>query len=364
MTRDPFYWLALSLIQGIGSTLMKRLLERFTTPEEVFRAPHDALLEIEGLSQRVAKEIRNGPCTERVDRELALVNEVGAWLLTLDDPRYPRRLKEIYDPPPVLYVRGEVKESDSLAVAIVGSRKTTPYGRWITEKIARDLAKQGVTIVSGMARGIDSLAHWGAISAGHRTIAVLGCGVDVIYPRENRPLLSKIIEQGAVISEFPIRCPPEAGHFPKRNRIISGLAMGVIVIEAGEKSGSLLTAGYALEQGRDVFAVPGNVGASGSRGTNQLIKEGAKVVLSSQDILEEIIPQWSREEERDPEEPKNDLTDAERRICDLLGGTPLHIDAIIRESGLDAGKASSVLLNLELKGLIAQWPGKCFTRRT
>jgi DNA processing protein len=364
MTEDPFYWLALSLTPGLGCTLIKRLLDQFATPEDVFQAPERALLEIEGLGERVAREIRKGPSVERVERELSLVRETGARILTPDDSEYPPRLKEIYDPPAVLYVRGEIKESDGLAVAIVGSRRTTPYGRWITEKIARELAGCGVTIVSGMARGIDSLAHWAAISAAQRTLAVLGCGVDVIYPRENHALFSKIIEQGAVLSEFPMGCPPEAGHFPKRNRIISGLSMGVAVIEAGEKSGSLITAGYALEQGREVFAVPGNVGASGSRGTNQLIKDGAKVVMSSEDILEEILPQWSREEKTEPEDPQRNLPVEESRIYTLLGETPLHIDAIIRETGLEAGRVSSLLLNLELKGLIAQWPGKCFTRRT
>jgi len=286
-------------------------------------------------------------------------------VINLRDEEYPKRLKDIYDPPALLYVRGELKKEDEFAISIVGSRKTTPYGRWFTEKVSQELARHGVTIVSGMARGIDSLAHWGAISGGGRTIAVLGCGVDVIYPSENRNLFAKIIDRGAILSEFPMGSPPEGGHFPRRNRIISGLSLGVVVVQASEKSGSLITAGYALEQGREVFAVPGNVGTESSRGTHRLIKEGAKLVESSEDILEEILPQWRGEGEKIPkvETPRPDLTEEEKVLYELLGGTPLHIDAMIRESRLDPGKVSSLLLNLELKGMISQWPGKCFSRK-
>jgi DNA processing protein len=216
-----------------------------------------------------------------------------------------------------------------------------------------------------MARGIDSVAHKGALQGGGRTIAVLGCGVDVIYPSENRNLFYQIIEQGAIVSEFPMRSIPEGVHFPRRNRIISGLSIGVVIVQASAKSGSLITAGYALEQGREVFAVPGNVGAEGSRGTNQLIKEGAKLVDSTEDILEEILPQWKREKEAtlSPETPVLDLSEEEKALYCFLGETPMHIDAIIRETQLDPGKVSSLLLNLELKGLIHQSPGKCFNKK-
>jgi DNA processing protein len=331
----------------------------------VFHAPTKELLKIEGLGEKVAGEIRKGPLEKRVERELYLLKEVGGNIVTLKDDAYPKRLREIYDPPALLYVRGELKKEDELAVSIVGSRKTSPYGRWITEKIGQDLSRHGVTIVSGMARGIDSLAHWGAISGGGRTIAVLGCGVDVIYPSENRNLFTKIIDHGAVVSEFPMGSPPEGGHFPRRNRIISGLSIGVVVVQASERSGSLITAGYALEQGREVFAVPGNVGAEGSRGTNRLIKEGAKMVESSEDILEEILPQWRREGEATQEvkRPERDLTEEERVLYELLAETPTHIDVIICESRLDPGRVSSLLLDLELKGLITQWPGKCFSKK-
>jgi DNA processing protein len=365
MAEEIFYWLALSLIPGIGSILIQRLLERFKTPEAVFLAPMKELLKIEGLGKKVAGEILKGPLEKGVERELSLLKEVGGKILTLKDDDYPRRLKDIYDPPALLYVRGELRKEDELAIAIVGSRKTSPYGRWITEKIGQDLARHGVTVVSGMARGIDSVAHKGALQGGGRTIAVLGCGVDVIYPSENRNLFYQIIERGAILSEFPMGSPPEGIHFPRRNRIISGLSIGAVIVQASAESGSLITAGYALEQGREVFAVPGNVGAESSRGTNQLIKEGAKLVESSDDILEEILPQWSREKDvpSKDETPVPDLTEEEGILYQLLGETPLHIDAIIRESRWDPGKVSSLLLDLELKGLISQWPGKCFTKK-
>ncbi len=365
MAEDIFHWLALSLTPGVGSVLIKRLLDRFKTPEAVFRAPLKELMKIEGLGEKVAGEIQKGPLEKSVKREFSLLERVEGKIIAFNDDAYPKRLKDIYDPPALLYVRGEVRREDELAVAIVGSRKTSPYGRWFTEKIGQDLARHGVTIVSGMARGIDSVAHQGALQGGGRTIAVLGCGIDVIYPSESRDLFYQIIEQGAVLSEFPMGSPPEGGHFPRRNRIISGLSIGVVIVQASAKSGSLITAGYALEQGREVFAVPGNVGAEGSRGTNQLIKEGAKLVESSEDILEDVLPQWRRGRETvsEAETPGRDLAGEEKVLYGLLGETPLHIDAIIRESQLDPGKVSSLLLNLELRGLISQWPGKCFSKK-
>lgn len=285
--------------------------------------------------------------------------------MTSGDETYPSRLKNIYDPPPVLYVRGQLRKEDEVAVAIVGSRKTSSYGRAMTERVSQELATRGVTIVSGMARGIDSVAHQGAISAGGRTIAVLGCGVDVVYPPENRNLFQDIIDHGAILSEFPMGSPPEGSHFPKRNRVISGLSVGVVVVEAGQRSGSLITANYALEQGRDVFAVPGNIGMASSRGTNQLIKQGAKLVESSQDILIEITPQWQKEDEITPpaKDPANHLPEEERGLYGLLTETPIHIDEIIRESQLEPGRVMSLLLELELKGFVSQWPGRCFSRK-
>jgi DNA processing protein len=365
MAEDLFYWLALNFVPGVGAIFIKRLLDRFQTPEAVFQASMKELLEVEGLGVKVASEIRKGPSEQAVKNELSSLEKSGGRMITLKDEVYPPRLRDIYDPPALLYLKGELKKEDELAVSIVGSRKTTPYGRWITEKISQTLVRYGVTIVSGMARGVDSVAHWGAISGGGRTLAVLGCGVDVVYPPENRNLFAKIIEQGAVLSEFPMGSPPEGGHFPKRNRIISGLSMGVVVVEAGPDSGSLITANFALEQGREVFAIPGNVGAGGSRGTNRLIKDGAKLVESSEDILEEILPQWKREKERIEEvKPRGpELSEEEKILYEMLGETPLHIDVMIRERQFEPGKVSSLLLNLELKGLISQWPGKCFSKK-
>jgi DNA processing protein len=230
MAEEIFYWVALSLVPGIGSVLFKRLLDRFKAPEAVFRASLRDLLEIEGIGKRVAEEIRRGPSESLAERELRLVREAGGTLLTSTDASYPSRLKEIYDPPPLLYVRGGLKEEDRFSLAIVGSRKTSPYGRWVTEKISQEIVRHGITIVSGMARGIDSVAHGGAISGGGRTIAVLGCGIDVIYPPENRTLFGQIMEHGAVLSEFPMGSLPEGIHFPRRNRIISGLSIGVVVV--------------------------------------------------------------------------------------------------------------------------------------
>jgi len=365
MADTIFYWVALSLTPGVGSVLFKRLLDQFKTPESVFKAPLKELTRVEGVGGKVAEEIRKGPSEKKVERELHLVKEVGGTILTFEDVLYPSRLKEIYDPPPLLYMRGGLKEDDDLALSIVGSRKISPYGRWITEKMSQEIVRHGITIVSGMARGIDSVAHGGAISGGGRTVAVLGCGIDVIYPPENRSLFGQIIDHGAVLSEFPMGSRPEGIHFPRRNRIISGLSMGVVVVQASAESGSLITADYALEQGRDVFAIPGNVGAEGSRGTNRLIREGAKLVESSDDILEEILPQWQRRKESSLKatSPEQGLPEEEKIVYQLLSDSPLHIDAIIRECPFDPGKVSSLLLNLELKGLISQWPGKCFTKK-
>jgi len=365
MAEEITYWVALSLVPGVGSVLFKRLLDQFKTPDAVFRATLRDLLRVEGVGKKVAEEIQKGPAEKKTERELRLVKEAGGTLLTIADEHYPLRLREIYDPPPLLYLRGELREEDNLALSIVGSRKTSPYGRWITEKISQEIVRHGITIVSGMARGIDSVAHGGAISGGGRTLAVLGCGIDVIYPPENRTLFGQIIDHGAVLSEFPMGSRPEGIHFPRRNRIISGLSIGVVVVQASAKSGSLITAEYALEQGREVFAIPGNVGADGSRGTNRLIKEGAKLVESSEDILEEILPRWKRMRESsiNVQCPGEGLFEEEKVIYQLLSESPLHIDVIIRESRLDPGKVSSLLLDLELKSFITQWPGKCFTKK-
>ena len=366
MAEEIFYWVALSLVPGVGSVLFKRLLDQFKTPGGGLQGRLERFVRVEGVGKKVAEEIQKGPAEKKTERELRLVQEAGGTLLTLADEHLSHAIKGDLRPTPFALFKGRTKGRGQSCTLDCGKPKDLPYGRWITEKISQEIVRHGITIVSGMARGIDSVAHGGAISGGGRTLAVLGCGIDVIYPPENRTLFGQIIDHGAVLSEFPMGSRPEGIHFPRRNRIISGLSIGVVVVQASAESGSLITAEYALEQGREVFAIPGNVGAEGSRGTNRLIKEGAKLVESSEDILEEILPQWKRNEGvlRSGSNPLERVCSEEEKIVyQLLSESPLHIDGIIRESRLDPGKVSSLLLDLELKGLITQWPGKCFTKK-
>jgi DNA processing protein len=276
-------------------------------------------------------------------------------LVALVDDNYPAQLLHIYDPPPLLYVKGELQQGDKLAVAVVGSRFASHYGKVTAEKISQDLAREGITIVSGMARGIDASAHKAALSAGGRTIAVLGCGIDVNYPAENKKLKEAIASQGAVISEFPFSTPPASSHFPMRNRIISGLSLGVVVIEASHRSGSLITARLALEQGRDVFAVPGSIDSLRSRGTHRLIKDGAT----------ELLPQMKDHAQSvGVHQESKVLVSAEaQRILDVLEQGQVQIDSITTQTGLPSSQVSSTLLDLELKGIIRQLPGKVFVKK-
>jgi DNA processing protein len=342
--------------------LVRTLLDRFGGPEHVFKASRRELEMVEGIGERLAALITETDIQGKVRSELKLVEELNASLVTFTDKSYPNNLKQIYDPPALLYVRGDLQAKDDLAISMVGSRLSSSYGRMITERIAGDMARHGVTIVSGMARGIDSAAHRGALSAGGRTIAVLGCGVDIVYPPENRRLFEEITAHGAVISEFPMSTPPEGTNFPRRNRIISGLSLGVVVVQADSRSGSLITAGLALEQNRDVFAVPGNVGMARSRGTNRLIKQGAKLVESADDILEEILPRFQHQG-LEPTDVKPSLEDEEERVFRIIEDEPAHIDSIIAQTGMDASRVSAILLQLELKGLVQQLPGKRFAKR-
>jgi len=359
---ERYHWLALNFIPGIGPVLVRTLLDRFGGPEHVFKASRRELETVEGIGERLAALITETDIQGKVRSELKLVEELNASIVTFTDKSYPNNLKQIYDPPPLLYVRGDLQAKDDLAISMVGSRLSSSYGRMITERIAGDMARHGVTIVSGMARGIDSAAHRGALSAGGRTIAVLGCGVDIVYPPENRRLFEEITAHGAVISEFPMSTPPEGTNFPRRNRIISGLSLGVVVVQADSRSGSLITAGLALEQNRDVFAVPGNVGMARSRGTNRLIKQGAKLVESADDILEEILPRFQHQG-LEPTDVRPSLEDEEERVFRLVEDEPAHIDSIIAQTGMDASRVSAILLQLELRGLVQQLPGKRFARR-
>jgi DNA processing protein len=280
--------------------------------------------------------------------------------VTWQDEEYPPGLKEIYDPPPVLYVLGTLSPRDLRGVAVVGSRNPTTYGRIAAEKLSFGLGKLGVTVVSGLARGVDSAAHQGVLAAGGRTVGVLGCGIDRVYPPENADLFARVAAQGAVLSEFPLSTPPDSDHFPIRNRIISGISLGVVVVEATLRSGSLITARFALEQGREVYALPGNVDSARSEGTNRLIKQGAKLVMKAEDIVEEILPQLRQAPP--PEPPKLSLPPDEEKILSLLGREAQHIDAVAGRSGWPIGRVSAVLLSLEIAGHVKQLPGMRFLK--
>jgi len=359
---DWFFWLALSFVPGVGRVTYSRLINQFNSPRLVLEAPIEKLKKC--VNEKVARAIKNFSHKDRVEKELSLMKRFQVSLVTLKDNNYPKNLAHIYDPPPFLYMKGKLKEEDKISIAIVGSRLSTNYGRSVAERISRELTKQGITIISGMARGIDSSAHKGALSANGRTIAVMGCGLDVMYPPENSKLYQQIVSKGAVVSEFPMSTPPEGSNFPTRNRIISGISLGVAIIEASSSSGSLITARLALEQGREVFAVPGMVNYATSKGTHRLIKDGAKLIENASDILDEILPQCSSPDNtsraNNLSEKLSDLSPEAKSIFKFLDKEPIHIDAVIKKSGLSIGLISSILLDLELKGIVEQSPGKMF----
>lgn len=359
------YHVALNLVLAEWPNRMKKVLEKFSNLPDAFQSPRGELLSI-GLDEDEAGRLSSPEIFDRAQKEIDRARKKGYSLLTLEDVEYPAYLKEIFDPPGVLYCAGCPEALQSPAVAIVGTRKPSPYGRAVAEKLAEDLASRGVVIMSGLALGIDSIAHWGALKRG-RTVAVLGSGLDNIYPRQNRKLFQKIAENGAVVSEFPLDAPPLAAHFPRRNRIISGLARAVIVVEAAAKSGSLITARMALEQNREVMAVPGNVTSDMSKGTNGLIKTGAKLVEGWEDVAEEM-PSPLREKllgQRPGETQSLPLmTEQEAEIYRLLKADELtHIDELLDTIPCSVSELLALLLNLEIKGLILQGPGKCFQRR-
>jgi len=368
MEEELIYLNALNRVSFLGPVRIAALLKRCGSSREAWHAAAAGLVdipELKGFVERLLEESR------RIDplREWRRLQQLNIVCLSLNSPEYPPLLKEIPQPPPLLYCRGRWLERDSQAVAIVGSRRCTFYGREVASRLAADLASAGFTVVSGMALGIDTAAHEGALEAGGRTIAVLGCSVERSYPAANRDLMEQIINSGAVISEFSLDTPPLPQHFPRRNRIISGLALGTVVVEASQKSGALITAFYALDQNREVFAVPGNVGSPYSRGCHRLIKEGARLVETAEDIIEELGisaagGSAAAEAAASAKEQKIDaLEDAERRLLELIPYHPLHIDEIVRLSGADAARAGAYLISLELKGLVCQLPGKYFIRR-
>jgi DNA processing protein len=353
-------WLALKRVTGVGNVLYRRLLDRFKTPDAVFAAGEEALLTVEGVSADLAKAICCFAAFDQVDLEIEKLTALGVKILSLQDPDYPPLLAAIYDPPPFLYVKGDPRIPHPYPIAVVGSRQASHYGKTVAERLSRELAEQGMTIVSGFARGIDALAHRAALASGSRTIAVLGTGIDRIYPREHRRLFDEIAEQGLILSEFPLGALPEPHHFPLRNRVISGLSVGCLVVEATLESGSLITARCAVEQGREVFAVPGSVLSETSAGTHQLIRSGAKLVERVEDILEEILPQLRRLPRVSAFAPL--LEGEEKKLYDLLGFEPKHIDQLIQESTLSTAAVSGLLLALELRGIICQLAGKFYVR--
>jgi len=364
------YWIALKSIAGIGNVTFGALVDRFGSLPAVFAASISDLKEIKGISGPLATAIVHFKNWDKVKREIELLHKQKISIITCLDALYPQNLLNIYDRPPYIYVLGSLN-SDDINIAIVGSRMASTYGKYTTEKISRELALKGITVVSGMARGIDSAAHRGAITAHGRTVAILGSGLDVIYPPENEKLFADIIQNGAVISEFPPGTPPRSTNFPARNRIISGMSFGVVIVEAGEKSGSLITARLALEQGREVFAVPGSIDSAGSRGTNKLIKQGAKLIENTDDILEEIIPQIERTSALKtpsvsmPAEVHaqifESLTDTEKIIIGSVSQKRIHIDDLISSTGLTSAEILGTLTKMELKGMIQQHPGKFFS---
>jgi len=357
------YWLAWNKISDLGAKRFYKLIEYFGDAEEAWKAKRDEVIKLLNLSSTIAERIFQERDNMELNEELELLDRYKTKVLTIKDTHYPERLKEISFPPPLLYYRGSITPEDRYSISIVGSRKATYYGKMVAENLSKDLSSFGLTIVSGMARGIDTAAHRGALSVNGRTLAILGCGVDQIYPPENRKLAEEITSSGAILTEFPFFTKPERQNFPRRNRIISGLSLGVVVVEADEKSGALITADFALEQGREVFAVPGNITSSLSRGTHNLIKQGAKLINNYTDILEELplqINQKIKEEKKKINQ--SSLTEEERIILQVISQEPIHIDQIISSSHLSASKVSEILLQLELKDLIKEIVGKKFIR--
>jgi DNA processing protein len=358
------YWLALHLIPGLGNIAFKNLLDHFEEPEQVFKAGLSDLMAVDGVRQAVARKILGKEYTADPEKILKQVEKHKARILLYSDPAYPQTLRLIHDPPMVLYIKGKEIPHNLSYIAIVGSRNPTQYGLNAAEKIGQGLARRGMSVVSGMARGVDSAAHWGCLNGRGFTIAVIGTGIDIVYPASNQKLFHQITQKGAVISEFPLGTPPEPKNFPIRNRIISGLSMGVVVVEATKKSGSLITASLALDQGREVFAVPGSINSFKSVGCHFLIKQGAGLIENSDDIMDQLGLNYPYAPKKDTlkETPIPPMEASEETVYRLIGDYPTHIDQIAKQSNLEPSHVSSVLLRMELKGLITQLPGKMFVR--
>jgi len=377
-SKDIRNWLKLVRADGVGPVIFARLLKQFSSVDAALGASAGALAKVEGIGTKTAEEICRTRDKFDAEKEIAFAEKLGVWIINIEDQRYPIPLKKIYDPPPVLYIKGTLAKSDSLAVAIVGSRRCSHYGSEQASRFAHLLAAAGFTIVSGMARGIDSAAHSGALSANGRTIAVQGCGLSKIFPPENKQLFEKISQNGACISELALEYEPLSENFPTRNRIIAGLSLAAIIVEAMPRSGALITARAALENSREVMAVPGRVDSPLSKGPHSLIKQGAKLVESVEDVIETLeylqkdfakhVSESAKEAIQKTEMPLFDikqlnLTEIEKRVFDCLDSEPVHIEQIITQSGLAAGKVNAALISLRLKGIVKQLPGNYFVAK-
>jgi len=364
--------IGLSLVPGVGATRLRALLAHFEAPSAVFRASRSALERVDGVGPQTAEAILTFEDRAAVEQEMGRADDLDATLISPWDDRFPDRLREIYDPPAFLWMRGTLPEGAAPMVTVVGTRRCTDYGRAQAHHLAGALARRGFTVVSGLAYGIDAAAHKGALDAGGRTLAVLGSGVGCIYPPKHTSLAKRIAENGAVLSEYAIDAEPDAPNFPERNRILSGLALGTLVVESYAEGGALITARLALEQNREVFALPGNVTKDSSLGTNRLIQQGhAKLVVEIEDLLEEL-PDLTVETAEDVDadmvasgtrpDPAEELEGPEQVLYDALSDTPVHVDALCEETGLDPSTALVSLLELEFKGLVRQLAGKQFRR--
>jgi DNA processing protein len=357
-------FLSLSAVPGVGSNRLRALVSHFHDPAAVLQASPRELVKVSGIDKKTALSIHRFRDGEKyASHQLAHLDSVGGRIVTFWDDEYPEHLKKIYDPPSFLFLLGAIIPDDEYSVAIVGTRTPTTYGKIIAEKFSEKLADMGLTVVSGLARGIDTVAHKAALKAGGRTLAVIGSGIDVIYPSENKPLADRISRSGAVLSEYEMGAAPDAVNFPRRNRIISGLALGTLVVETTESGGAMITANTALDQNREVFAIPSPVTEGRSSGTNRLIKEGrAKLVESVEDILSEIRPKLKSHFRTGEKKVETPLSLFEKRMLDCLGTEPLHIDTIAERTSFSTSDALVNLLSLEFKGLVKQLPGKMFVR--
>jgi len=362
MTENDFIdLLRLYSVPGIGATRIRNLITAFGSPKAVIKAPIQRLVRVQGIEKYSARNIKEKIDENYISYQLDYLKSHEIKVLTYWDKKYPPRLKKIYDAPVILFYMGDISVLSTDAIGVVGMRNPSEYGKMVTEKFCHDLVKYNLTIVSGLARGIDTVAHRTAVKNKGKTVAVLGCGLDQIYPPENKNLARHITKNGVIISEYRIGTIPDPVNFPKRNRIISGLCLGVLVSEAGAKSGALITAYQALEQNREVFAIPGPISSRKSCGSNQLIKEGAKMVTETEDIIQELESQIGAV---DSSEPQKEIVLAgfENTLYSMLSGEPVHIDNLARQSKRTTSEVLSVLLTLELMGVIKQLSGKMFVR--